>query len=55
MITSNQLGAGPVSTVFQNSVLLLGFGLAVGAVTVGVWAAKGTRGLNGFGRSRRRR
>ncbi len=34
-----------------NTQLLLGFGLAVGAVTVGVWAAKGTRGLNG---SRRR-
>ena len=48
----NGFGAGPVSTVFQNSVLLLGFGLAVGAVTVGVWAAKGTRGLNG---ARRRR
>ena len=30
-----------------NIPLVLGFGLAVGAVTVGVWAAKGTRGLNG--------
>ncbi len=49
---NGNFGAGPVSTVFANSVLLLGFGLAVGAVTVGVWAAKGTRGLNG---SRRRR
>jgi hypothetical protein len=33
--------------VNTNTQLLLGFGLAVGAVTVGVWAAKGTRGLNG--------
>lgn len=32
-----------------NTQLLLGFGLAVGAVTVGVWAAKGTRGLKGAG------
>lgn len=38
-----------------NPILILGFGLAIGAVTVGVWAAKGTRGLNGFGRARRRR
>lgn len=30
-----------------NIPIILGFGLAVGAVTVGVWAAKGTRGLNG--------
>lgn len=35
-----------------NPVLVLGFALAIGAVTVGVWAAKGTRGLNG---ARRRR
>jgi|HubBroStandDraft_1064217.scaffolds.fasta_scaffold1733372_2 hypothetical protein len=35
--------------------LILGFALAIGAVAVGVWGAKGTRGLNGFGRSRRRR
>lgn len=35
-----------------NTQLLLGFGLAVGAVTVGVWAAKGTRGLNGSSRRR---
>ncbi len=42
--------------------LVLGFGLALGAVGVGVWAAKGTRGLHsgggrgvsGFGRSRLR-
>ena len=43
--------------------MILGFGLALGAVGVGVWAAKGTRGLhspghrggtNGFGRSRLR-
>lgn len=33
----------------SNFPLILGFGLAVGAVTVGVWGAKGTRGLNGFG------
>lgn len=33
----------------SNFPLVLGFGLAVGAVTVGVWGAKGTRGLNGFG------
>lgn len=38
-----------------NPILILGFGLAIGAVTVGVWAAKGTRGLNGFGGRRRRR
>lgn len=46
-----------------NGTLLLGFGLAIGAVGVGVWAAKGTRGLhspghrgvNGLGRSRSRR
>jgi hypothetical protein len=35
-----------------NMPLLIGFGLAVGAVTVGVWAAKGTRGLNGYRRRR---
>jgi len=40
---------GPVSTVSNNMPLLLGFALAVGAVSVGVWGAKGTRGLNGFG------
>lgn len=47
----------------SNGTLLLGFGLAIGAVSVGVWAAKGTRGLhaaghrgvNGLGRSRARR
>lgn len=38
-----------MSTNFQ---LLLGFGLAVGAVTVGVWGAKGTRGLHGYRRRR---
>jgi hypothetical protein len=50
---------GPISTVNSNFPLILGFGLAVGAVTVGVWGAKGSRGLNGlgaaFGGSRRRR
>jgi len=35
-----------------NPVLVLGFGLAIAAVTVGVWAAKGTRGLNGYRRRR---
>ena len=35
--------------------IILGFALALGAVGVGVWGAKGSRGLNGFGRSRRRR
>ncbi|HEV3059618.1 MAG TPA: hypothetical protein VGY48_15315 [Vicinamibacterales bacterium] len=33
-----------------NSTLILGFALAIGAVTVGVWGAKGTRGLNGYRR-----
>ena len=42
---------GPISTVSNNTPLILGFGLAVGAVAVGVWGAKGMRGLNG---SRRR-
>ena len=45
---------GPISTVSNNTPLILGFGLAVGAVAVGVWGAKGSRGLDGFGRSRRR-
>ena len=39
---------GPISTVNSNFPLILGFGLAVGAVTVGVWGAKGSRGLNGI-------
>ncbi len=38
---------GPITTVESNFPLILGFGLAVGAVTVGVWGAKGSRGLNG--------
>ena len=38
---------GPISTVNSNFPLILGFGLAVGAVSVGVWGAKGSRGLNG--------
>lgn len=38
----------------SNFPIILGFGLAVGAVTVGVWGAKGSRGLNGLGGSRRR-
>lgn len=46
---------GPIRAVTSNTPLLLGFGLAVAAVSVGVWGAKGTRGLNGFGGSRRRR
>lgn len=32
--------------------LVLGFGMAIAAVTVGVWGAKGTRGLNGYRRRR---
>jgi hypothetical protein len=35
-----------------NPTLILGFGLAIAAVTVGVWGAKGTRGLNGYRRRR---
>jgi hypothetical protein len=38
----------------SNTPLILGFGLAIAAVTVGVWGAKGTRGLDGFGGGRRR-
>lgn len=34
----------------SNGTLILGFGLAIAAVTVGVWGAKGTRGLNGYRR-----
>jgi len=30
-----------------NTAIFAGFGLALGAVAVGVWGAKGTRGLNG--------
>lgn len=36
----------------SNFPIVLGFGLAVGAVAVGVWGAKGTRGLNGLGGQR---
>lgn len=38
----------------SNGTIILGFGLAIGAVAVGVWGAKGSRGLDGFGGSRRR-
>lgn len=40
--------------VSENTALVAGFGFAIGAVVVGVWAAKGTRGLNGARRRRRR-
>lgn len=36
-----------------NTALFLGFAFAIGAVTVGVWGAKGTRGLHGYRRGRR--
>ena len=37
-------------TIKQNSSLFWGFAPAIGAVAVGVWGAKGTRGLNGYRR-----